>query len=247
MQWRIKRRGPGPRTSPPKFRRAGAIMPDPPLVDWDWMSRPSTYLEVWIRHWYVVFQLAQFIKRRRISFFLELNFMNQRKYNPPSFVYPWQKHHISRGCCEVAAKRCTKKCGARVVFVFCLLLLHVLATKIVDVAFNGLITRLLTSLLITGKVTFSRHATLCKFNLCYKWETIFVHFYFYCNATLWGLGKKSRAYFMHQWQSRSLFQTFSWSLTFSLQSLHPQWLKYHLSFSWSHTSVPQPFSSRDIQ
>lgn len=147
----------------------------------------------------------------------------------------------------MAAKRCTKKCGARVVFVFCLLLLHVLATKIVDVAFKGLITSLLTSLLITGKVTFSRHATLCKFNLCYKWETIFVHFYFYCNATLWGLGKKSRAYFMHQWQSRSLFKTFSWSLTFSLESLHPQWLKYHLSFSWSHTSVPQPFASRDIQ
>ena len=64
--------------------------------------------------------------------------MNQRKYNPPSFVYPWQKHHISRGCCEVAAKRCTKKCGARVVFVFCLLLLHVLATKNCSCCFQRL-------------------------------------------------------------------------------------------------------------
>ena len=131
--------------------------------------------------------------------------------------------------------------------VFCLLLLHVLVTTDVVLAFNDLITRLLTSLLITGKVTFSRHVTLSKFNLCYKWETIFLHFYFYCNATLWGLGKKSRAYFIYHWQSRSLFETFSWSLTFSLESLHPQRLKYHLSFSWSHTFVPQPSASRDIQ
>jgi len=116
----------------------------------------------------VVLQLAQFVKRRRISFFLELNFMDQRKNNPPSFVYAWQKRHISRGSREVAAKRYTKKWDALVVFVFCLLLLNVLATTVVVVAFSDLITRLLTSLLITGKVTFSRHVTLCKFNLCYK-------------------------------------------------------------------------------
>lgn len=222
MQERIKRRCPGPRTSPPKLRRAGAIMPGPPLVDWDWMSRPSTYLKVWIRHWHVVFQLAQFDKRRRI-FFLELNFIDQKKNNLLSFVYYWRKRHISRGSREVAAKRCTKKCNARVMFVFCLLLLHVFVTTDVVVYFNDLITRLLTSLLITGRLTFSRNVTLCKFNLCYKWETIFVHFYFYCDATLWGLGKKSRAYFIHHWQSCSLFKTFSWSLTFSLESLHPQW------------------------
>ena len=246
MQGRIKRSCPGPRTSPPKLRRARAIMPGPPLVDWDWMSRPPTYLKVWIRHWYVVFQLAQFVRRGHF-FFLELNFMDQRKNNPPPFVYAWQKRHILQGSREVAAKRCTKKCDARVVSVFCLLLLHVLVTTDVVLAFNDSITRLLTSLLITGKVTFSRHVTLCKFNLCYKWETIFLHFYFYCNATLWGLGKKSRAYFIYHWQSRSLFKTFSWSLTFSLESLHPQRLKYHLSFSWSHTFVPQPSASRDIQ
>ena len=94
--------------------------------------------------------------------------MDQRKNNPPPFVYAWQKRHILQGSREVAAKRCTKKCDARVVFVFCLLLLHVLVTTDVVIAFNDLITRLLTSLLITGKVTFSRHVTLCKFNLCYK-------------------------------------------------------------------------------
>lgn len=221
MQWRIKRRCPGFRTSPSKLRRAGAIMPGPPQVDRDWMSRPPTYLKVWIRHWYVEFQLAQFVKRRRISFFLELNFMDQRKNNPPSFAYAWQKRHILQGSREVAAKRCTKRCDARVVFVFCLLLLHVLVITVVVVAFNDLITRLLTSSLITGRVSFSRHAHLCKFNLCYKWETIFVHFYFYCNATLWGQAKKSRAYFIHHWQSRSLFKTFSWNLTFPLESLHP--------------------------
>ena len=106
--------------------------------------------------------------------------MDQRKNNPPSFAYAWQKRHILQGSREVAAKRCTKRCDARVVFVFCLLLLHTfytfLVTTVVVVAFNDLITRLLTSLLVTGKVTFSGHVTLCKFNLCYKKETIFVHF-----------------------------------------------------------------------
>lgn len=94
--------------------------------------------------------------------------MDQRKNKPPPFVYAWQKRHILQGSREAAAKRCTKKCDARVVSVFCLLLLHVLVTTDVVLAFNDLITRLLTSLLITGKVTFSRHVTLCKFNLCYK-------------------------------------------------------------------------------
>lgn len=94
--------------------------------------------------------------------------MDQRKNNPPSFAYAWQKRHILQGSRKVAAKRCTKKCDARVVFVFCLLLLHVLVTTVIVVAFNDLITRLLTSLIVTGKVTFSGHVTLCKFNLCYK-------------------------------------------------------------------------------
>lgn len=93
--------------------------------------------------------------------------MDLRKNNPPSFVYAWQES-LLRGSREVAAKRCIKKCDARVVFVFCLLLLHVLVTTVLVVAFNDLTTSLLTSLLITGKVTFSRHVTLCKFNLCYK-------------------------------------------------------------------------------
>ena len=44
----------------------------------------------------------------------------------------------------------------------------VLVTTVIVVAFNDLISRLLTSLLVTGKVTFSGHVTLCKFNLCYK-------------------------------------------------------------------------------
>lgn len=52
--------------------------------------------------------------------------MDQRKNNPPSFAYAWQKRHILQGSREVAAKRCTKRCDARVVFVFCLLFLHVL-------------------------------------------------------------------------------------------------------------------------
>ena len=57
------------------------------------------------------------------------------------------------------------------------LLLDVLVTSVVVVAFKDLITRLLTSLLITGKATFSRDETLCKFNLSYKRETPLVHFY----------------------------------------------------------------------
>lgn len=52
--------------------------------------------------------------------------MDQRKNNPPTFVYAWQKRHILQGSSEVAAKRCTKKCDTRVVFVFGLLLSHVL-------------------------------------------------------------------------------------------------------------------------
>lgn len=48
----------------------------------------------------------------------------------------------------MAAKRCTKKCNARVVFVFCLLLLHVLDTRErVVVAFNDLITRLINAVI----------------------------------------------------------------------------------------------------
>lgn len=43
--------------------------------------------------------------------------MDQRKNNPPPFVYAWQKRHILHGSREVAAKRCTKKCDARVLLV----------------------------------------------------------------------------------------------------------------------------------
>lgn len=57
----------------------------------------------------------------------------------------------------MAAKRCAKKCNARVVFVFCLLLLHVLDTReLVVVAFNDLITRLINA------VTYHRESDFLK-------------------------------------------------------------------------------------